>query len=196
VDLLKGEHHAPDYLKRNPNGKVPTLVDGDFALWESNAIIQYLAAKHAGHGLWPADPRGQADVSRWQCWELAHWGPACSTLVFERFVKQFFGQGDPNPSEVARGEEELHRCAEVLDGHLRRRQWLVGDELTLADVSVGAWLAYSEHYPVGQYPEIVRWYQRLAALPSWQKALPAGPPSVSEATVAGNAPAATAGANA
>jgi len=77
-------------------------------------IIQYLAAKTGDHGLWPSEPKRQADVSRWQCWELAHWGPACGTLVFERFVKKFFGQGDPNPTEVARGEEEFHRFAEVL----------------------------------------------------------------------------------
>src|SRR5262249_51983578 len=158
------------------------LEDGDFVLWESNAIIQYLAARSGDHGLWPSQPKGQADVSRWQCWELAHWGPACSTLVFERFVKKFFGQGDPNPTEVARGEQEFHRYAGVLDSPLRRQDWLVGSAVTLADVSVGAWLVYGQYYPVGQYRAIFRWYERLEALPAWTKALPPRSPSSGETT--------------
>src|SRR6201997_2437802 len=109
VDLTKGEQMKPEFTALNPNRKMPVLEDDGFVLWESNAIIQYLAARSGDHGLWPSEPRRQADVSRWQCWELAHWGPACGPLVFERFVKKFFGQGDPDPTEVARGEEEFHR---------------------------------------------------------------------------------------
>src|SRR5882724_9281579 len=140
VDLTKGEQQKPEFVALNPNRKMPVLEEDGFVLWESNAILQYLAAKRADHGLWPSEPRRQADVSRWQCWELAHWGPACGTLVFERFVKRFFGQGDPNPAEVARGEEEFHRYAEVLNQHLRHRDWLVGSTVTLADITVDAWL--------------------------------------------------------
>jgi len=177
VDLVGGAHLKPEFAALNPNRKMPVLEDDGFVLWESNAIIQYLAAKSGDQGLWPSEPRRQADVSRWQCWELAHWGPACGTLVFERFVKQFFGQGDPTPSEVARGEEEFHRYADVLNTHLARRSWLVGDAVTLADMSVGAWLVYSQYYPVERYGEILRWYEGLAALPAWRKALPQQPPA-------------------
>jgi glutathione S-transferase len=175
VDLVGGEQFKPGFVALNPNRKMPVLEDDGFVLWESNAIIQYLAAKQGDERLWPSEPKRQADVSRWQCWELAHWGPACGTLVFERLVKQFFGQGGPNPTEVARGEEEFRYHAEILDGHLRSRDWLVGREPTLADVSVGAWLVYAEHYPAEPYREMRRWYERLASLPWWRKALPQRP---------------------
>src|SRR5262245_59728941 len=69
VDLMAGQQHAPDYLRLYPNGLVPTLVDGDLVLWESNAICQYLASMHANSPLWPDDRKARADISRWQCWE-------------------------------------------------------------------------------------------------------------------------------
>jgi glutathione S-transferase len=157
---------------------MPVLEDEGFVLWESNAIMQYLASQKPTSGLWPSDPRQQADVSRWQCWELAHWEPACAVLVFERFVKRLTGQGDPDPEKVARGEEDFHEVAHILDGHLRRRDWLVGNALTLADFSVGCWLTCTQlgGYPVRDYAEIGRWYRSLEALPAWRKA--AAPPAV------------------
>src|SRR5438477_7164613 len=88
VDLLHGEQQKPEFVALNPNRKMPVLEEDGFVLWESNAILQYLAAKKPASGLWPTDPRKQADVSRWQFWQTAHWGPACSVLIFERFVKK------------------------------------------------------------------------------------------------------------
>src|SRR5262249_33432045 len=149
-----------------------------------NAIMQYLAAKAGDDRLWPTDPRRQSDVSRWQCWELAHWGAACGTLVFERFVKGLVGRGGPDPAEVARGEHEFHRYAEVLNAYLENRDWLVLGGLTLADISVGAWLVYTEHYPAEAYPRIRGWYERLRALPAWQRAL-AMPPTMREEAASG-----------
>ena len=73
VDLLKGAQRAPDYLALNPSGRTPTLVDGDFTLAESTAIMQYIAAK-TPNTLWPSDARARADISRWQCFGLAHLG--------------------------------------------------------------------------------------------------------------------------
>src|SRR5262245_63300815 len=97
VDLVNGDQLKPAFVALNPNHRMPMLEDDNFVLWESNAIMQYLAAKRPDAGLWPSDPVRQADVSRGQCWELSHWEPACATLLFERFVKQVFGQGDPDP---------------------------------------------------------------------------------------------------
>lgn len=67
VDLGKGEQHAPAYLALNPTGRAPTSVDGDFVLWESTAIVQYLASR-TPNALWPADPRAQADIMHWNSW--------------------------------------------------------------------------------------------------------------------------------
>ena len=99
VDLLNGAHLQPEFSALNPNKKMPVLEDDGFVLWESNAITQYLASKKPGGSLLPSDPRGRADVSRWQFWENAHWDPACATLIFERLLKKVFGQGDPTTSE-------------------------------------------------------------------------------------------------
>jgi glutathione S-transferase len=73
VDLGRGDQLTPRYSALNPNKKMPTLEDGGFVLWESNAILFYLAAKRPGCGLWPSDVQGQADVLRWLVWESAHW---------------------------------------------------------------------------------------------------------------------------
>src|SRR5208337_2613528 len=85
VDLTKGEQKTPDYLALNPTGRAPVLVDGDFKLWESVAILQYIASK-TPNALWPNDARARADITRWQSWQLAHFGKeACEPLLFERF---------------------------------------------------------------------------------------------------------------
>ena len=87
VDLTKDEHKTPQYAALNPNMRMPTLKDGDFVLWESNAILQYLAGRKPDSGLVPRDERARLDVTRWQFWDLAHWDPACTVFIFENIVK-------------------------------------------------------------------------------------------------------------
>jgi glutathione S-transferase len=177
VDLFKGEQTKPEFAALNPNKRMPVLEDDGFVLWESNAILHYLAAKKPASGLWPADTKGQADVLRWLLWEAAHWTPACTPTAFERVVKKLSGQGDPDLAEVAKGEKQFHQFAEVLNAHLSARKWLLGNDLTIADFSVGAPMLMAEaaQYPLAPYPEITRWYAALAALPAWKQAV-APPP--------------------
>jgi glutathione S-transferase len=173
VDLFKGEQRAPAFAALNANMRMPVLEDGDFVLWESNAILQYLAAKRPESRLWPSDVRGQANVARWTNWESAHWSPGVTPIVFERVVKKLAGLGEPNPVEVARGETLFHPLAEVLNGHLRGKRWLLGDGLTVADFAVATGMAFVDaaQVPIAKYGEIVRWYDAFRALPGWQKAL-------------------------
>ena len=98
VDLSKGGSHAPEYLAINPSGRTPTLVDGDFKLWESTAIMQYLASQKA-NSLWPNDPRVRADIMRWQSWNLAHW----SKEGFEAHGVQPAGEEADEPRSARRG---------------------------------------------------------------------------------------------
>jgi glutathione S-transferase len=174
VDLLKGENQTPQFAALNPNKKMPVLEDDGFVLWESNAIIRYLAAKKPDSGLLPSDPRQQADVFRWQFWDSAHWDPSCAILVFERVVKQLTGQGAADPAQIAKGEQEFRRYADVLNATLAGRQWVTGEQLTVADFSLGAGMVYATQaqYPLSGYLEIGRWYERLAALPAWKQSLP------------------------
>jgi glutathione S-transferase len=170
-DLTKGDQKSAAYAALNPNQRMPSLEDGDFRLWESNAIIQYLAAKKPEGGLLPADERARADVARWQFWESTTWDPACAILVFERAVKRFFGGGAPDPVEVEKGLQRFHRAAKVLDAHLRGRAYVCGDRLTLADFALAADLTMAEpaQLPLEGYGEIRRWAGRLADLPAWQR---------------------------
>lgn len=176
VDLSKGEHMTPDFLRLNPNHMIPTLVDGNFVLWESNAIMQYLCSKVPDNSLWPSSNAGtQADVSRWQFWQAAHFGSACSAMIFERLIKKLRNMGEPDLQEIAKGEERFHRFAQVLDAHLKGREWLVGDSVTLADFSVGSFLDLAEmaQYPMTPYMEITRWYRNIEQLPAWKSSAPA-----------------------
>src|SRR5437899_12165301 len=179
VDLLKGAQKDPAYLALNPNGRVPTLADGDFILWESNAIMQYLAGKKPGNSLWPVDDRARADVSRWQFWQAFHWTRATGTLVWENMVKRFLNAGAPDPAKIKEAEDLFHSLAAVLDGHLKSRDYLVGSQPTLADFSVAAPLIYAQpgRFPLEKYGNIRSWYGRIEKLDAWKKALPPRMPS-------------------
>src|SRR5262245_62943034 len=103
---------------------MPVLEEDGFVLWESNAILQYLAAKKPESGLLPTDARGRADVTRWQFWDMAHWDSACSILIFETLVKKLLGIGEPDAKEIATGQERFKTVAGVLDGHLECLQYI------------------------------------------------------------------------
>src|SRR3974390_1077846 len=90
LDFAKGEHKSPAYLALNPNGAVPTLVDGDYVLTESRAIMQYLASKKPESGLLPRDEAARADVTRWQFWDAAHFSPQLGTFTFQKLLKPMF----------------------------------------------------------------------------------------------------------
>jgi glutathione S-transferase len=174
IDFGKGDHKAPGYAALNPNMRMPTLTDGDFVMWESNAINQYLASQKPQSGLLPRDENARLDVTRWQFWDLAHWDPACAVFVFEHLVKPaLLGINEPDAAALAKGTESFNRAATVLDGQLKGREYVTGDTLTLADFALGAPLIHADaiHLPLAPYGEIKRWYGTLAALPAWQKTL-------------------------
>jgi glutathione S-transferase len=174
LDLPKGTHKTPQYAALNPNVRMPTLKDGDYVLWESNAIGQYLAGKKPDAGLLPRDERARLDVTRWQFWDLAHWDPTCAVFAFEYVAKPLFrGIKEPDMAAIEKATELFHRTAEVLNGQLKGKRFVTGDALTLADFSLGPPMNFAEmaHYPIEPYGEIKRWYATLRALPAWQKTL-------------------------
>jgi hypothetical protein len=103
VDLQKGEQRQPKFLALNPNHKVPVLEDDGFILWESCAIMQYLADKTPRQTVYPAETRARADVNRWLFWSSQHFSPAIGILNWERVVKGMLGLGAADPAEVQRG---------------------------------------------------------------------------------------------
>jgi glutathione S-transferase len=174
VDLTKGAQRAADYLALNPTGRTPTLVDGDFVLWESTAIMQYLAEQKP-NTLLPNNPRSRADILRWECWQLAHWGgESCQPLIFQNLVKKIMNIGAPEPAAVDRGVECFNREARVLDTHLAKQPYLVGSGVTLADFSVAAPLFYAKEaaLPVEPHKHLRDWFARVSALPAWRETAP------------------------
>jgi glutathione S-transferase len=177
IDLGRGDQLRPEYVALNPNQKMPTLeVDNGFTLWESNAILFYLAAQRPDAGLWPADLRGQADVLRWLSWESAHWdAESWGMVAYEKSSKAVLGRGLPDPAFVARGEQNFKRFAAVLDGALQGKTWILGERLTIADFSIGAAVPSAERLglPVKSFPAICRWYGQLSEVPAWRDAVDA-----------------------
>jgi glutathione S-transferase len=172
VDLRNGEHKRPEYLKLNPNGKVPTLEDDGFVLWESRSIMMYLADKTPGQTLYPSELRARVDVNRWLFWDAVHFSPAVQLLGFERFLKGMLGMGDPDPKEVERGERMLAPLLPVLDHQLDGREWVCGATLTLADLSLATPLALAERAKIGLPDHVAAWFARVQTLEAWKQAIP------------------------
>ncbi|MEM6518998.1 MAG: glutathione S-transferase family protein [Cyanobacteria bacterium P01_D01_bin.71] len=175
VDLQKSEQQHPRFLQLNPTGRVPVLQDDELVLWESTAIMQYLASQ-VPNALWPENIALRADIMRWQSWQLAHWQRACQPLQFERVIKQILQLGDPDPDVVDSATANFHREAKVLNEHLASRSYLVAQTLTLADFAVASDLTYAVpgQFPLVHYPHIRAWYERLEQLPAWQQTAPRG----------------------
>ncbi|MBI3433636.1 MAG: glutathione S-transferase family protein [Proteobacteria bacterium] len=174
VDLRKGEQRKPDYLAVNPSGRTPTLVDGDFTLWESNAIQHYIGASKTTD-LWPQDACTRADIMRWQSWQLTHWASACEPMIFERLVKRALDLGAPDAAVLAKAQASFANEAGILDAHLATREYLVADRLTLADFAVASYLLHAEaaELPLAAHGNVARWFATVAALPAWKNTAPA-----------------------
>lgn len=174
VDLTKGESRTPAFLAINPAGRTPTLVDGDFKLSESNAIMQYLASQKP-NSLWPDDTRARAEISHWQCWQLAHWGhESCEPLIFNNLVKKIMNLGPPDQAAVAKGTECFNRDMTLLETHLGKQPYLAGKDVTLADFSVASPLfhAQASEMPMAPYKKVQEWFGRVSALPCWSQTAP------------------------
>ena len=170
VDLSQGAQNSPEFLKLNPNHRVPVLEHDGFVLWESYAIMQYLADLTPGQTLYPAEPRARADVNRWLFWCGQDFMPGVAILNWENAIKPRFGIGPTDATEVARGDELLTAAAKVLDDHLADAQWICPNGPTLADFAIGAPMRNQESgkYPLGRFANLQRWHARVRSLAAWK----------------------------
>jgi glutathione S-transferase len=150
---------------------VPTIVDGDFVLTESRAIMQYLASKKPESGLVPRDEAARADVTRWQFWDAAHFSPQIGTLAFEKTFKAMMGLGDPNAAKIEEALSNFRRFAAVLNKRLEGRKYVVGNALTIADLTVASSLMYARQVevPLAEFPHLDSWFSRMTELDAWKK---------------------------
>jgi glutathione S-transferase len=164
VNLREGAHKQPAYLAINPNGKVPTLVDGNRKIWESNVILAYLAGKQ-DTTLWPkSDDR--YEIMKWMSWESCHFAPAVAKILGQVIFAPMRG-AKPDQTIIQQGIEEFRRYAAVANGQLEGMKFLTGDKVTIADFAVAVWLGYEKicGLPVTEYPKLSRWWNAMQDVP-------------------------------
>jgi glutathione S-transferase len=166
-----GGNDQADYLAKNPNGLVPVIEDDGFVLYESNAIVRYLAAKHAqAAGLWPADLERRADVDRWMEWQSTGFTPAM-LVAFWGLCRTPEEKRDMNA--IAASLQKGEKFAAVIDAHLASREHVAGNAFSPADIVVGCathrWLGL----PAKREPRanLQRWYATLRTRPGAQQVL-------------------------
>jgi glutathione S-transferase len=167
VDLAKGEHKQPEHLARQPFGQVPVLDDDGFRLFESRAICRYLSSK-AGDKLVPRDAKQRGVMEQWLSVEQSNYSPAAMKLIFQHVFKR--------PQDAAALEQAgkmLEQSYEALSVPLASGPFLLGEQLTLADIGYMPYLEYLEATPakdvVQKYPKVAAWWKRLAERPTWRK---------------------------
>jgi glutathione S-transferase len=172
IDLFKGENRTPDYLALNPNGKVPTLVDGEVVIWESRAINAYLASLKPERQLDPAAPAQRAIVDQWSYWQAIHLGPAMQRIAFERIQKKLFGRGEPDEAAITGEVKTVGELLPVLDGALAGREWIAGG-LSIADFALASTFMLRKQARLGveAHGNVTAWIERLEARPAWAKAV-------------------------
>ncbi len=158
---------SADYGALNPNRRVPTLQDGSFSLWESNAIVRYLAAKHAAGGLWPTEPEARAVADQWMDWQQTTLVPDMR-IVFWGLVRTERGKRDTPKIDAA--VESLKSLWDRLDRHLGERSFVAGDAFTMGDIPVGAMC--HRYHALGveraASENVAAWYERLKRRPAYQ----------------------------
>jgi len=180
LDLFEGDTKKAIYTELNPNGMVPTLVDGDLNLWESNAIIQYLADKSGDGLLFPQDLAQRADIVRWQSWELAHFNQAFGTLAFEAVAKPSFMNSQGDEAVIGWAQSQLSKFASVLNDHMKGRSYVVGDTITLADYSMIHVEFFKEMVPFDwtPFPHLNDYFNRMRQSPHWAATAPESPDAI------------------
>lgn len=172
IDFAKKEQKAPEYLRLNPNGRIPTIIDRanqDFAVFESGAILWYLAEKF-GKFL-PTTPRARSETLQWLMFQMAGIGPMMGqAMYFQRIAAP---NGQEEPFSIKRYVDETRRLLEVLNTRLRDREWLAADQYTIADMATYPWArAYVwAKVSIDGLDHLGAWFDRMDARPMVQKAL-------------------------
>lgn len=175
VNLQAGEHQRPQFLRINPAGKIPVLVDGDVVLTESVAIVLYLAEKYSGKGLFPAGVAERAQVNRWLLFaatelEQPLWRIARNTMLYPEEQRL--------PQDVAVASREFKEMTAVLAEHMRGLEFVAGDRVTVADFVTAYTLDWGNEYKLlDDFPELVAYMERMYARP-------AAPPRIAAAFAA------------
>ena len=175
INLSKGEQFTDEFTEKNPNQKIPVLIDDTRSIMESCAILQYLGEKYPS----PLLPSGDArwDVIPWVYWQAANVGPNFGNkLSYTRYMDDVDPLKKEHPLE--RFNKEALRLMSVLAYRLKKHDWVCGDNFTIADISIYPWVrGYKwSKIDITQYPEVPKWVERVRARPGVERGLSYGVP--------------------
>jgi glutathione S-transferase len=163
VNLRAGEHRHPDFLRLNPAGKVPVLVDGDLVLTESAAIVLYLAEKYRDKGLLPSDLHERAQAYRWIMFAMTELEQPLWRIARHTFL---YPEAKRSPAEIALAREEFVAMVAVLERHMQGREYIVGNRVTVADCVTAYVIDWAnEQHLIDDCPQLRAYLQRMYARP-------------------------------
>jgi len=174
LDAKKGEHRAADYLKVNPHGKVPALIDDDERLFESGAILLHLGNRYGVEKkLWP-DAKGQAraDAVCWTVWAMTELGPYMLQYLYHGLDTPIsFKPADRSKAAAEYSHSQVDRLLAALEARLEGREYVLGG-FSLADVAVASWLTLGTAFGVSleRYPRVAAWLKRCLDRPAFKRA--------------------------
>jgi GST-like protein len=177
VNIQQGDQFKPDFLKLNPNHRMPALVDHEpkgggapIGVFESGAIMMYLAEK-AGR-FWPQDVRGKYEVTQWVMWQMANQGPKLGECGHFRRTE---GEGDLSYA-IRRFTDEANRLYGVMNYRLADRRYLAGDEYTIADMISYPWTvnAQAQGQDINEFKHFKRWFEEVGSRPAVRRGMEAG----------------------
>ncbi|MEM7301309.1 MAG: glutathione S-transferase family protein [Pseudomonadota bacterium] len=162
-----GGNKEPRFLKMNPMGRVPVIEDGVVTLFESQAILRYLAARHDATALWPAKATNRAPIDQWMEWTKVNVVPVATYKVFWQLIRT--RAADRDNALVADGIAVLRDLMEIADAQIAASRWLAGPQMTLADISFGTQLYryYSVDFERADLPALRAYYYRLCTRPAY-----------------------------
>jgi glutathione S-transferase len=162
-----GGLNSVEYLRMNPNGLVPTICDGSVVVWESNAIVRYLAAKYGEGSLWLADAGERAQSDKWMDWQLTTYWPEVRT-IFIQMVRT--SEAARNLRLIEDARLKAVEAARTLDAALAGSEFLAGPHLTMGDIAVGvvAYRFFALNIERPALPHLEAWYRRLAERPPFR----------------------------
>lgn len=163
VNLQAGEHRQPDFLRLNPAGKLPVLVDGDLVVTESAAIVMYLAEKYHAKGLMPADLKARAQAYRWSLFAVTELEQPLWRIARHTFI---YPENKRLPEDIALARQEFVAMAAILDRHMEGREFIVGDHITIADCVTAYVLDWGNELElIDGSPNLKAYLERMYARP-------------------------------
>jgi glutathione S-transferase len=167
VDFAKGEHKQPAHVARQPWGKVPTLDDDGFTLYESRAMCRYINDKVSGK-LVPTDARGRGLMEQWISIEYSYFTQPSMKYVFKHIF-----QREQEPAVMESAQQELEVALPVLDAHLAKHDYFAGADFSIADITYMPYVEYAINTPAkeiySKHPHFMAWWNRVSERPTWRK---------------------------